>query len=174
MAEEALRLADGTPAWVRDLRPDDAPALTEGLERLSPESNYRRFLSLRTGFTERELAYLTACDGVGHIGIGMQVEEDGRRRAIAVARCIRDTDDPEVAEVAVVAADAWQGRGVGTELMSRLASRAWAVGIRRFRADLLAANFAAQRLLEHLGAEVSRRPNGPGVVEIVVALRPPA
>ncbi|HEY1238795.1 MAG TPA: GNAT family N-acetyltransferase [Solirubrobacterales bacterium] len=50
---------------------------------------------------------------------------------IGVARYIRQ-DDPERAEVAVAVADAWQRRGVGSQLLQELAVRAHHAGITSF------------------------------------------
>jgi N-acetylglutamate synthase-like GNAT family acetyltransferase len=55
---------------------------------------------------------------------------------VGVARYVRDNDDPEQAEFACTVADAWQERGVGSMLAERLAGRARAAGIERFRARL--------------------------------------
>ncbi len=70
---------------------------------------------------------------------------------VGVARFVR-LDDPEAAEVAVAVADDWQGRGVGTVLLSRLADRARALGVRRFRASLMADNRRMRELLETWGS----------------------
>ena len=50
---------------------------------------------------------------------------------IGVARYVRDAHNPSLAEVAVVVADAWQGRRVGTALLGRLSDRAYSAGVER-------------------------------------------
>ena len=52
--------------------------------------------------------------------------------------------------------DAWQGRGLGTQLLAHLAERARHEGIRRFTALLAADNTAALALLRNtdVGAHV--------------------
>ena len=60
------------------------------------------------------------------------------RRLIAVGRFVRLHDDPEAAEVAIVVADDWQRRGVGSPLSELLAARARGRGIRRFTATMAA------------------------------------
>ena len=74
---------------------------------------------------------------------------------MGVARFIRVHDS--VAECAIVVADDWQGRGVGTELLDRLVERARDEQIDRFTALVLAENAEAMRLLERLGDTVQRR-----------------
>ena len=63
-------------------------------------------------------------------------------------------DDPDAAEVAVTVVDDWQGRGLGTELLSQLTDRARQEGIRRFTALVAADNAAVVGLLHELGAQV--------------------
>ena len=53
---------------------------------------------------------------------------------VAVGRFIRLPDDPGAAEFAIVVGEAWQHRGLATELLRRLAIAASRRGIGRFRA----------------------------------------
>ena len=46
-------LADGTRVILRHVRPEDAGEVRRGLERLSPQSRYRRFLSAVTALRKR-------------------------------------------------------------------------------------------------------------------------
>jgi GNAT superfamily N-acetyltransferase len=78
-------------------------------------------------------------------------------------------DDPASAEVAVAVVDPWQGRGVATELLRRLAERASQEGIERFTATCLARNHEVIQLLHELGAATDR-PAGAGVLEVRVDL----
>ena len=64
----------------------------------------------------------------------------------------RDPGDPGAAEIAVTIADEWQGRGLGTALLTRLSDRARQEGIGRFTATVSADNVAMTRLLWKMGA----------------------
>ena len=75
---------------------------------------------------------------------------------IAVAR-YEPTNDPEVAEVAFVVQDAWQGKGLGRLLLRELLAAAAARGIRRFRADVLTDNVRMLRLLSDYSHVLERR-----------------
>jgi RimJ/RimL family protein N-acetyltransferase len=61
------------------------------------------------------------------------------------------------AEVAVVIADDWQGRGLGTVLVGRLGELAAARGVSAFTGSMRAANLAAIRLLASLAPDADRR-----------------
>ena len=80
------------------------------------------------------------------------------RRLIAVARYVRLPDDPDAAEVAIVVADDWQGRGrrLPAGRRAALAARRAARGIRRFTATMASDNVAAHRLMEAAHAARSR------------------
>ena len=91
---------------------------------------------------------------------------------IAVARCVRDAQETDLGEAAIVVADAWQNRGAGKILLRALAKRALAVGIDRWQATLLAENSAALKLMEHIGSKESEHMTGTGVIEVIYRLQP--
>ena len=76
-------------------------------------------------------------------------EESGE--GIGVARYVRSSERPDVAEVAVTVVDGWQGRGLGTRLLEVASARAREEGIGSFTALMLATNQEMMSLLERLG-----------------------
>ena len=105
------RLPDGTQILIRPIRPDDKGMLEQGLHNLSETSVQRRFLTPKPSFSRSELRYLTEVDGRNHVALVAERPNAPVRALIGVARYVRLPDDPEAAEVAVVVADHWQGRG---------------------------------------------------------------
>ncbi|MGH2763590.1 MAG: GNAT family N-acetyltransferase [Thermoleophilaceae bacterium] len=164
------RLPDGAPILIRPIRADDKRMLEDGLRRLSDESVQRRFLTLKTSFSRAELRYLTEVNGRDHVALVAEYPGEPARRLIAVARFVRLYDEPEAADVAIVVADPWQRRGVGSLLSERLAAEARRVGIARFTATMASDNVAAHRLMEKLTAHVERRHTGHGASELVLDL----
>ena len=57
--QEKAALADGRDVVLRLLRPEDAPLLAEGFEKLSAGSRYRRFHGIRGRLTAEELRYFS-------------------------------------------------------------------------------------------------------------------
>jgi RimJ/RimL family protein N-acetyltransferase len=161
------RLRDGERIEIRPIRPEDRDALAEGIRRLSPESRYRRFFAPIAGLTDAQLTYLTEIDHHDHEAL--VAVEPGTERGIGVARFVRSDDDPELAEFAVAVADDWHRRGVGSELLNRLADRAREEGIRRFSGSILEENRPMLQLADELG-DVSVRDRAAGAVEIEVEL----
>jgi GNAT superfamily N-acetyltransferase len=144
--------------------------LADGLRRLSPESAQRRFLTPKRSFSRAELRYLTELDGLDHVALVAEHPADPARRLIAVGRFVRLQDDPEAAEVAIVVADHWQGRGLGSLLGEHLAHSARNRGIRRFTATMAADNRPAHRLMERLTDHLHQHHVGGGVDELVLDL----
>jgi RimJ/RimL family protein N-acetyltransferase len=164
------RLRDGTPVLTRRIRPDDKRLIQRGIQNLSELSVRRRFLSARRSFTQAELRYLTEVDGRNHVAIVAESPTQPARRLIGVARFVRLPEDPDTAEVAIVVADDFQGRGVGSLLARELAARARGLGVKRFTATMAGDNRPALRLMEKLTRHLERRHSGSGVTETVLDL----
>ena len=154
--EYCEHLRDGTTVLIRPIRPDDKQKLVEGLERLSPESRYQRFLRPVSTLTDRELRYLTEIDYADHFAWGALAADEPGQPGLGIARYVRDPKDPEVAEAAVAVVDAAQGKGLGTLLLERLIETARAHGIRVFRAWALGENRTVIEGLKALGARLHR------------------
>jgi RimJ/RimL family protein N-acetyltransferase len=155
---------------IRPIRPDDKRLLTDGLGRLSDESVHRRFLSPKQSFSRAELRYLTEVNGRDHVALVAEHPADPARGLIAVARFVRLHDDPDAAEIAIVVADDWQAKGIGSLLGARLAARARELGIERFTATMAAHNKPAHRLMAKLTSQLEQRHAGGGVDELVLDL----
>ena len=159
-------LRDRSAVLIRQIHRDDAPILADAFDRLSPRSRQLRFMRPKHHLTPAELRYFTDIDHHDHEALGALDNEDGR--GVGFARYIRDTDDPHAAEIAVTIIDDWQGKGLGTELLTRLTERARQEGIRRFTALASSDNVAMTRVLRNMRAK--RVGYGPGTEEYEVPL----
>lgn len=144
---EGVSLRDGSTVVVRALDPGDVRAIESWFLGLQPRTRYARFLGSLKRLDARTLAELARVDHRRHEAIAA-IAPDGA--TVGIARFIRLTD-PAEAEVAVTVVDAWQGRGVASVLLARLAAKARAVGVCQFRGTCLASNGAAIRLVRRLG-----------------------
>jgi acetyltransferase len=154
---------------IRQIRPDDGPRLRTGYRALSPESQYQRFLALKPALTDSEVRYLVDVDGVNHYAL-VATTTSSPDWIIGVARFVRAADDPEAAEFALVIGDPYQGEGLGSELLERLADAAIERGISRFRATALADNVAVHKLVRRLAGRLAHERHFGPVDEIEVDL----
>ena len=164
------RLPDGASILIRPIRADDKRMLEDGLRQLSDESVHRRFLTPKSSFSRTELRYLTEVDGRDHVALVAEYPGHPVRRLIAVGRFVRLHEDPEAADVAIVVADEWQRRGVGSVISEQLAAQARGRGIRHFTATMAADNVAAHKLMYKLTSQLESRGTAAGVEELVLHL----
>ncbi len=163
-------LTDGTEITIRPLAPSDRTALAEGYAALSPDSRRRRFFSPPNRMSEAHLDRLMDVDGDRSFALGAECTtgEDGTTPGpgIGVARWIRDRSNRHRAEAAITVADAWQGKGVGTALLTALIDHARAAGIDTFTADVLWENTTVLEPLRFLGARIAATEPGVATVEL--------
>ncbi len=158
-----LTTATGLTVRIRQATPQDSAALQAGFEHLSDDSRYTRFFTAVPKLSGSLLRQLTDIDGehtfafaVFDPGRPSEVgpndgPEDGY--GIGVARWIRTTADPTVAELAIAVIDSYHGHRLGSLLMTGLVVSAHAHGITALSAFVLATNQAMIHLLLRLGAE---------------------
>ena len=164
-----MDLPVGSAVVLRSLRPQERVGVRNVFGRLSERSRLQRFFAPKPHLTERDLEQLTDVDGERRAAVVAVAPVDEHAATVGIARFVRDSADPDEAEVAFAVADEWQGRGVGTALARELASRARAVGIRRLRASAFADNVRSLALVRGLGPVVDSSREG-ATVELVVEL----
>jgi RimJ/RimL family protein N-acetyltransferase len=145
-----VRLRSGDLVRIRPIHDSDAYELKRAFALMSEESQYSRFLTGTPRLTDSQATYFTAIDHVGHEAYVAHSPDD-ETYIIGVARFVRYPSAPEDAELAITVADSWHGRGLATALLRVLTERAVAVGVRRFRAEMVADNEAVLRLLRSAG-----------------------
>lgn len=152
------------PVRIRPIRPDDEPLLVALFQRLSPRSVYRRFLSPRSSLPAAWYHAFANVDYARRFALVAERDAPAGVELVGVAR-YEPTDAPDTAEIAIVVDDAWQGRGLGRDLLERLLDEGEARGIRRFRADVLGENRPMLALLAQATHIESQRLSS-GVIEI--------
>lgn len=189
-----VTLAPGLEVLIRPIRPEDRNLMTAAFARLSPQSRYQRFFAPVEHLSESDLTYLTEIDHHLHEALVAIDPEDGGMVAVARYVCEKpnEGDGPEEpargtlkpaglkavplreAEVAVIVGDPWQGKGLASALLQRLAKRASEEGIDYFLALVLEDNEGANELFRNLVADGSKVKEGePGTVEIRIELPGP-
>ncbi|MBA2578656.1 MAG: GNAT family N-acetyltransferase [Euzebyaceae bacterium] len=165
--DEVAALDDGASVTVRAITPDDAPRLHRLYYRLSPQSLYRRFFTPVTRPDRDVIASLVHVDYADRLALVALSGDE----VVGIARYERLPPGGN-AEVAVIVEDAWQGRGVGTLLLERLAAAASARGIRSFVAAVQSGNRPMMGLLRAVGEPLETSLDGTEY-RVRVALGPP-
>jgi RimJ/RimL family protein N-acetyltransferase len=165
--EASVVLSDGTPLFIRPIKPDDGKNLLGLYDRLSEQSLYFRFFAVPQPDPVKA-EYLAHVDYVNQLAL--VAEADGA--IVAVARYHRIADRAGHAEVAFTVADAWQGKGIGTLLLKRLARFARLHGIAVFDAEVLPENERMLRVFRRGGLPVTEERGG-HVVQVAIRLDGP-
>ncbi|HZS85976.1 MAG TPA: GNAT family N-acetyltransferase [Chloroflexota bacterium] len=169
---DRLPLRDGRQVLLRLLGADDASRMAQFFLHLGDASWLQRFHSPGRRLSVRDWAAITAIEPRTREAIGALSVPDAA--IVGVAQFVRDGHDATVAEVAVAVADAFQGSGLGTALLQRLAVRARAIGISRFRALIREPNRRVLTLGRRGGTRVRATYHYPGVIEAEIDLLPDA
>jgi GNAT superfamily N-acetyltransferase len=161
-----LLLPDGDELTIRPAGPDD----TEGILGLhadcSPRSRYRRYLS---GPDEPEASRVTRMLSATR-GITLIVERESEPRIVAMANLVYEGTE---AEVALLVADAYQRRGVGTALLRRAVRLAVGAGVEALHAHVHADNAAMLATMGRLARPLRVGADGK-FLTLTADLRPPA
>ena len=160
-------LSDGSTAHLRQIRPQDAPAIVAFHSRMSDRTRYLRYFSPYPRIPERDLERFVNVD---HHDREAFVFVSGPR-IMAVGRYERLGPDSPDAEVAFVVEDAHQGRGIGSVLLEHLAAAARENGITRFVAEVLPQNGGMLRVFSDFGYQVQRE-YADGVVHLSFPIAP--
>jgi len=160
--------ADGTAVNIRPICAADLALEVEFVAGLSQRSLYQRLMSARTPTLE-ELRRFADVDPERELGLVATVQTEGRERQVGVVRYVRESS-PERAEIAVVLADEWQGRGLGTRLVLSLITAARNAGVRRLAGTALSTNEPALALGRKLGFRLAADPRSATVTNLTLDL----
>jgi acetyltransferase len=168
--ERTWLAADGTRVLLRALRPDDIDREIAFIAGLSSETLYQRVHFSGSGVNRRDEARrLLDLDYVERCAIGALIGAPPGDAIIGVSRYAMEHPG-DTAECAIVVTDAWQGRGLGTELMRSLGVAARRHGVRWLTGSSLADNQRIHEWARRMGFAVRTSPNAGGQVQITVDL----
>jgi GNAT superfamily N-acetyltransferase len=132
---------------IRPLRNGETTLVQAVFDALGPRSRRLRFGGGKNELSAADLTELARVDARHHVLVAL-VE----CVPIGIARLVVEGGE---AEVAVEVADEWQGRRVGTILMTRLTADARAAGIERLHAAVSPENTASRALMRRVAVRVS-------------------
>lgn len=147
-------LRDGVTVTVRPIQNDDVQRLREFHLGLSPETRFLRFAHLLGEFPDELINRLSCVDRDERMAFiatdtAREPDEPSFEQIIGIARY--DRVRQQVAEIAAVVADRWQGHGLGLILMYHLAMYARRHSYTTFISTMSPWNDRAIRALIHCG-----------------------
>jgi acetyltransferase len=150
----------GTVVTIRPIRPEDEPHLVKFHQELSDRSVVFRYLHpihlsqrvaherlIRVCFNDYDRELALVAEGPR--------PENGERFILGIGRLSRQPAAKE-AEFALVVSDAWQNRGVGTQLLRLLLQVARTEKIERLLGIIMAENIQMLQIGEKLGFKLTR------------------
>jgi acetyltransferase len=167
--ERNWHTADGTAVRLRPLRPDDLDRELQFIKGLSRETLYLRLQYSSSEVRREDAERLLDLDYRDRMAIAAVLGQPPEETFVGVSRYAR-IEGTDQADCAIVVADAWHGRGLGTELMRSLARAARMNGIRTLVGTSLGENQRIHAWARRFGFNVSTEPNSGGQVRITVDL----
>ena len=149
---------DGRPIFIRPVKPDDAPLFTALFKTLSPTTIYYRFFGALKELNPEMLARFTQIDYDREIALVAIDEASQTDNILGVARIIGDPDG-KTGEFAVLVGDAWQGKGIGSNLLEKCLSIAEKQGFKSVHGIVLQENRNMLALGKKLGFGTKREPD---------------
>jgi len=139
--EQPGLLRDGRSVLIRPVAAADEEAMLDFSRRLSRRTLAQRLLGPVPRFRPELLHQFVDVDYHDHLALVAFLDD----QMIGVGRLIR-LEDTDHAEVTCTVADEFQGLGLGTLLLERLAAAAPEIGVYVFEADVLTSNAAMLRV----------------------------
>ncbi len=164
-----IQLSDGTDIVIRPIRPEDADMEQDFVRNLSPEAKYFRFMNALQELSQEMLVRLTQIDYYNEMAL-IAVKPSGKgEEQIGVARYTTNLDQ-ESCEFALVVSDAWQGLGIGYQLMQKLMDIARDRGLERMDGQVLASNTRMLNMMRSLNFRIGPDPEDTAVKLVEIAL----
>jgi acetyltransferase len=152
----------GASVTIRPIRPEDEPLMVRFHETLSDRSVHFRYFHMM-GLSERvaheRLARICFVDYDREMVLVAEYQTPGGIPEIIAVGRLTKIHGGDTAEFALVVSDQYQGQGLGTELLRRLAKIARTEGIGRVIGYILPENSAMQGICQKLGFQMAHDPD---------------
>jgi acetyltransferase len=148
-------MKDGTEVIIRPVRPEDEPLIARYHETLSERSVVLRYfypMALSQRIEHERLSRLAFIDYDREMALVAECKNrrTGEPQIIAAGRLIK-LYGGEDAEFTILVSDAYQGYGLGTEMLRRLMEIGRKEGVKRIFGNILNSNADMLRVAERLG-----------------------
>lgn len=151
LTDRILLLRDGSEVQLRPADPLDAPLVAALHARCAPDSRRSRFLSTTPQLAPGQLEALLGDTPRSLLAVLAVTADGGSAVGIANLDMCPETDGAGCGRGAVLVEDAWQGRGLGTALLRRIADFAIEHGLSELTGAARPDDVGVTRLLRRAG-----------------------
>ena len=162
-SEGTWTLADGTKLTLRHIAPTDAVREQAFVHGLSTQSSYFCFHGTIKDLSKKDLKKFIEPDSRNAVALIVLRTGEKSEEEIGVARYVIDPDGVNC-EFAIVVADAWQKRGIGTRLMNALIKHLQGSGVKQISGQVLKENSAMRKFVKHLDFAETNIPDDPSIL----------
>jgi acetyltransferase len=162
---------DNQTLTIRPIRPEDEPLMVKFHGTLSERSVYLRYLNqlqLSSRVAHERLARICFIDYAREMALVAEAHApdspDHQHEILGVGRLSKTSGGNEEAEFAILVSDSFQGKGLGTELLSRLVQIGREENLARIIGFISTENDAMQHIARKLGFTL-KRVKGEDIVE---------
>jgi acetyltransferase len=160
---ETWTLDDGSKLTLRHIAPADAAIEQAFVHGLSRQSSYLRFHGTIKDLSKKDLEKYTNPDSRNAVALIVLHSGETGEEEIGVARYAIDPDGMN-GEFAIVVADAWQKRGIGTRLMNALMRHLKASRVKRISGSVLKSNAAMRKFAKQMDFAETDIPDDPSIL----------
>ncbi len=159
----------GLEIFLRPVKISDESLLKEFFCSLSDNSLYRRFISVRKDMPHERLQKFVVIDYTQQVVILAVMLRGEKEEVVGIGQYAMD-ESTYTAEVGFAVKDHYQGKGIGSALLSYLTLLAKKEGLLGFFAEILVENRVMLHLFEKMGFDIEKR-REEGVYELKMAFR---
>jgi acetyltransferase len=153
------RLPDGEEIFLRPVKPEDEPLLSEMLGELSPETMKERFFQTVKSITHDMLIRFCNIDYDREMTLVAEVRRGPGKKLIGMGGLMIEPDFKH-GEFAIVIHDQYQGKGIGYKMLDALIGIAQEKELEEFYGIVLTDNRKMLRLCQRLGFVLHPLPDG--------------
>ncbi len=146
---------NGLDIFIRPIKPEDAPLLTDFFKTLSPQTVYFRFFHSMKHLPKDMLVRFTQVDYDREIALVALHESEGGEEMLGAARVIKE-HHTNSGEFAVLVSDSWQGQGIGAALLKNCLIIAQERGLQKVWGCVMSGNTQMLALGKKLGFDIKR------------------
>jgi acetyltransferase len=146
-------MRNGQVVLLRPIKPEDEPMWLEMFQNLSEESVRYRFFQMLKDTPHAVRVRYCNIDYDREIAIIAELQEEGRRKLLGVAR-VSIEPDGKTGEMAFVVGDRWQNMGLGTKMVDYALDIAKEMGVEGIYAIMLPDNYRALSLTKKMGFDI--------------------